>query len=103
MTSQVLPPSSTVAVDPQLFTVTAAESLKKKLAEKGHVFKSLSQNLVDQVRRYGIFKHGWQTINITLTHSFLPANRYGKIDQPPPLPPSLSWMSSMQEWPFKKS
>ncbi|KAJ3352842.1 hypothetical protein HDU91_005965 [Kappamyces sp. JEL0680] len=45
----VLGPNSTVAVDPRLFTVTAAQSLRDKLEAGGHSFRSLSENLVDKI------------------------------------------------------
>jgi Xaa-Pro aminopeptidase len=47
--NQVLPPKSTVGVDPKLFTVSAARSLKKELSKSSNTIAWIHDNLVDNV------------------------------------------------------
>lgn len=46
---KVLPPKSTVAIDPKLFTVGTVKSLRAKLENSGHKLESFIENLVDLV------------------------------------------------------
>jgi Xaa-Pro aminopeptidase len=46
---QVLPARSTVAIDPQLFTIAGVKSLRESLEASGHTLVSHPHNLVDTV------------------------------------------------------
>jgi Xaa-Pro aminopeptidase len=47
--AESLPPNSTVAIDPKLFTISTIKSVKSAMEAAGHKVASTSENLVDKI------------------------------------------------------